>query len=59
MAYDTLRQDNMKPHSVTHDIKTRWDSKKEKTVAVSQRYANRITANASVSTKPLFLDTLP
>jgi hypothetical protein len=53
MAYDMLRQDNMKPHSVTHEIKTRWDPKKEKLVAVSQRYTNRITENASVSTESL------
>jgi len=49
MAYDMLRQDNLKPQSVTHEIKTRWDPKKEKMVAQSQRYANRITSNAAVS----------
>ena len=44
-----LRQDNMKPQSVTHEIKTRWDPKKGKMVAQSQRYANRITpTNAAV-----------
>lgn len=48
MAYDMLRQDNMKPQSVTHEIKSRWDSKQDKMVAESQRYANRITPNAAV-----------
>jgi hypothetical protein len=46
LAYDILRQDNMKPQSVTHEIKTRWDDKKQKMVAVSQRYANRVTPDA-------------
>jgi hypothetical protein len=36
----------MKPQSVTHEIKTRWDHKKQKMVAVSQRYANRVTSDA-------------
>lgn len=49
MAYDTLRQDNLKPQSTTHEIKTTWDPKKQKMVAISQRYANRLTVNASVS----------
>ena len=36
----------MKPQSVTHEIKTRWDPKKQKMVAVSQRYVNRVTPDA-------------
>ena len=48
-----LRKDNMKPQSVTHEIKTRWDPKKQKMVAVSQRYANRVTPDA-VSVQLLF-----
>jgi len=47
MAYDMLRQDNLKPQSVAHEVKTKWDPKKEKMVAVSQRYSNRITSNAA------------
>jgi hypothetical protein len=46
LAYNMLRKDNMKPQSVTHEIKTRWDDKKQKMVAVSQRYANRVTPDA-------------
>ncbi|KAH9959578.1 P-loop containing nucleoside triphosphate hydrolase protein [Russula dissimulans] len=42
MAYDMLRKDNMKPGSVTHETKTRWDPKRQRMVASSQRYANRI-----------------
>ena len=48
MAYDMLRQDNMKPGSVTHETKTRWEPKKQRMVASSQRYANRIQ-NSQVS----------
>jgi hypothetical protein len=53
MAYDTLRKDNMKPQSVTHEIKTRWDPKKQTMVAVSQRYANRVTQNSTVGAQLL------
>ena len=53
LAYDTLRKDNMKPQSVTHEIKTRWDPRKQKMVAESQRYANRVTQNSTVSVQPL------
>jgi hypothetical protein len=56
VAYDMLRKDNMKPQSVTHEIKTRWDPRKEKMVAVSQRYANRITQGSTVSTRRLSRD---
>jgi hypothetical protein len=48
-SYDMLRLDNMKPQSVTHEIKTRWDHKKGRMVAESQRYANRISEGASVT----------
>lgn len=47
VAYDMLRKDNMKPLAVTHEIKTRWDPRKERMVAESQRYANRITQNST------------
>jgi hypothetical protein len=54
MAYDILRQDNLKPQSVTHEIKTDWDSKKQQVVVQSQRYANRVTQYASVSSTPIW-----
>lgn len=47
VKYDMLRKDNMKPQTVTHEIKTQWDPRKGKMVAVSQRYANRITQNST------------
>jgi hypothetical protein len=53
LAYDMLRKDNMRPQSVTHEIKTRWDPRKEKMVAESQRYANRMTQNSKVSVRLL------
>jgi hypothetical protein len=49
MAHDMLRLDNLKPQSVTHEIKTRWNTKTQQVVAESQRYSNRMTANSSVS----------
>ena len=49
-----LRLDLLKPLSVTHDTKTRWDPKKEKTVARSQHYSNRMPHSASVSIDFLF-----
>ncbi|KAI9512076.1 P-loop containing nucleoside triphosphate hydrolase protein [Russula earlei] len=42
LAHDMLRQDNMKPGSVTHEINTHWDPKKNRMVATSQRYSNRV-----------------
>ena len=56
VAHDMLRKDNMKPLTVTHEIKTQWDPRKEKMVAISQRYANRITQNSTVSTHGLSRD---
>jgi hypothetical protein len=56
VAYDMLRKDNMKPQTVTHEIKTRWDPRKGKMVAVSQRFSNRITQNSTVSTRRLSRD---
>jgi hypothetical protein len=53
MAYDMLRKDNIKPQSVTHEVKTRWDPKKQRMVAVSQRYANRVTQNSTVGAQLL------
>jgi hypothetical protein len=55
VAYDMLRKDNMKPQAVTHEVKTRWDPRKNKMVAVSQRYSNRITQNSTVNTRRLFI----
>ena len=49
IAYDMLRKDNMKPQFTVHEVKTHWDSRKEKMVAQSQRYANRVTQNSTVS----------
>ena len=51
-----LRKDNMKPQTVTHEIETRWDPRKEKMEAVSKRYANRITRNSTVSIQRLSKD---
>ncbi|KAI0303789.1 hypothetical protein B0F90DRAFT_1816054 [Multifurca ochricompacta] len=47
IAYDTLRLDNKKPLSVTHEIKTGWDPKTNHMIAQSQRYSNRLTSTAS------------
>ena len=55
MAYDMLRLGILKPQSVTHEIKTRWDPKKEKTVAMSQCYPNCMPQSASVSINYLFM----
>ena len=54
IAYDMLRLDILKPQSVTHEIKTRWDPKKEMTVAISQCYSNHMSQSASVSINYLF-----
>ena len=54
MAYDVLRLDILKPLSVTHEIKTGWDPKKEKMVATSQHYSNHMPHSASVSIDYLF-----
>lgn len=54
-----LRKDNMKPLAVTHEIKTQWDPRKQKMVAISQRYANRITQNSTVGTHRLSRDVFP
>ena len=51
-----LRKDNMQPQTITHEFKTRWDPRKERMVAESQRYDNRLTRNFTVSTRRLSKD---
>jgi hypothetical protein len=49
ISHDTLRLDNMKPTSVTHEIQTGFNRKTQQMVAESQRYSNRLTAGTPVS----------
>ena len=56
VLYDMLRKDNRKSQTVTHEIEPGWDPRKEKPLAISQRYANRITQNSTVSNRRLSRD---
>lgn len=53
LEHNMLRKDTSKPQSVTRNINARWDSKKQKPVIQSQRYANRVTTNSTVSVQLL------
>ena len=53
LEHTMLRKDNLKPQTVTHDVKTRWDSKKKKSIVQSERFANRVTPNSTVTAQLL------
>ena len=52
LEHNMLRKDNLKPQTVTHNVKTRWDSKKKISIVQSERFANRVTPNSTVTAQP-------